>query len=145
MAGKPHSLQGNSETLATIRQQLCDHIENQVKQFDGVDGRLDLIEGDVKTLVKEKGTKLEGILKTVLPMVLSLLMILGAWVVFISRMDAKVAELEGGRIENRANIALLTRQFQEQAVSDALRDERYKMILEKLQEIQSQLDKITRK
>ena len=138
----PKDIPGNGNTLAKINQQLTDHIEGQVTQFARVDKELEDLGKKVECLLTERGGKLEGWLKALLPVALSILILGGGWISSLSQVSNKVSELEGGRIENRANIQLLHQQFQEKAIQDALRDERYKVILERLQIITDKLNKI---
>ena len=139
----PKDIPGNGNTLAKINQQLTDHIEGQVTQFARVDKELEDLGKKVECLLTERGSKLEGWLKALLPVALSILILGGGWIYSLSQVSNKVSELEGGRIENRENIQLLHQQFQEKAIQDALRDERYKVILERLQIIQDKLNKLT--
>jgi hypothetical protein len=138
----PKDIPGNGNTLASLSQELKDHIKHQDGQWSEMGARLKEVEGSVDCLLKEKGTKLEGWLKSLLPVILSILLLGGGWIYSLSQVSNKVAELEGGRIENRANIQLIQQQIQDKAIQDALRDERYKVILERLQIITDKISKL---
>jgi tetrahydromethanopterin S-methyltransferase subunit G len=130
-------LAGNGTTLAIIKQQLCDHILGQEKQFGEVDKRLDGIEGDVKKLVEEKGTWFTK----ALPTVFALLILTAGWIWSLSGQASAIESLTQGRFENKGNIATLTTQLQEVNISNARRDVRYEMIITKLEEIEKKLDR----
>ena len=138
----PKDIPGNGHTLAKIDQKLEDHINGQIGQFSRVDDELASLNKKVECLLADRASKFEGWMRSLLPIVISVLVLVLGWVYGISKVEAKVSELEGGRIENRANIQLLHQQFEEKAIQDALRDERYKVILERLQIIQDKLNRL---
>jgi Tfp pilus assembly protein PilO len=134
-------LPGNGHTLAKIVQKLDDHVVNQDKQFADVEKRLDLLDVEVRSLVTERGNKSMAVLKMVLPILVSVLIVAGGWIWGLSRQESAIADLQSGRYENKGNIQMLQQQMQDGIVKNAVRDEQYKQILQKLDEIQKQLKK----
>ena len=141
---KSDDIPGNGFTLAKIAQRLEDHCGVQVGQFGAVDDRLERIEGEVKTLILDKGSNLSNAIKVALPILVSLSIVGGGWIWGLARQEAKIAELDAGRHENRGAIKILSEQFQEMELKDERRDGRYEAILQELQSIQKKLDRMER-
>jgi len=137
-------LEGNGNTLSKIVQKIEDHVIEQDKQFNGVDKRLDGIEKEVKCLIEVRGTKTADAVRFWVPIIVMILIAGGGWLYGLSRQEGKIAELENGRHENKGNIQILMNQTNDLVTKMAVRDERYQAILEKLEDIQKQLDKIQR-
>ena len=132
----------SAATLSQIVQRIDDHVEEQEKQFNGVDKRLEIIELEMRGLLTEKGTKMQSMVKLLLPILISVLIVAGGWIWGLSRQESAIADLQAGRYENKGNIALLQKQLQDGTIADAVRDEQYKQIIEKLGAIQKQLERI---
>lgn len=132
------------ETLTGVITRVDDHITSEDKVFRAMEGRLDKIESDIRTLIIERGTKLGRILEFIIPILLSVFILGGGWIWGLSKQEEKIAELENGRYENKGRIEVLTQQLQKEITDNAVRDARFTIIMEQLKEIQKKVDQIHR-